>query len=176
MMAELASVAWTVADMGYPQVDGYNADHPGSFSGFAVADGPTRWRQDRANGQQFLDIIVMMKQPQYNFFEGWYYHDLKQGSLWFLMKLRTGRGLVNYDCHMVEEGYRANFLGGEEAWEVRFRIEYVYSATRNNLPIIPGLIIFAGLVGSPSLDGEIHAGTPADPALDIINAQLTGYP
>jgi hypothetical protein len=176
--------------LGYPQVQGYVSAPRPSFRSFQVADGPTRWRQDRPTTVLTVNTSWIWTQAQFEHFEGWYYHKINQGLLWFDMLLMTGNGLWRYDCHITEEAYTANYLGGGEmintsnlgvgtqifggAWDVSFNCEYVYDESRNNYPTLPddGTFIIAGTADAPLPTDLITADTADNPAEDgIIDAE-----
>lgn len=170
-MPELSSEEWDVDVLGYPETAGYSGTAPVSFKAYQVADGETIFRQERTVGPKVVSCTCYMDESRFQYFEGWFYHSLKQGALWFEMPIQAGRGLIVFDVHFTAEGYAWNYLGGRRAWEVTFTVEYAYSRTTDNEPIPPGLLIVAGHADNPSVDGEIRAGTEDNPATDgVIDA------
>lgn len=167
-MSELALFAWDAARLGYVEADGFSVSSDVTFHGLQVADGPTRYRQDRAVGPITAPIQCIMTRDQFRYFEYWFYWTLLQGWAWFTMPLRTSQGLADVDCHMIGK-YKAQFMGGRERphesyWDVQFEVEMALSTTRGTVPHPPGITIAGGTADRPSTVGEIHAGTATVPS------------
>jgi hypothetical protein len=77
-----------------------------------------------------IPLEVTLTTDQLATFEAWYGHELKDGSLWFDMKVENGRGITTQAARVLGEWEAAP---RDSAWVLRFEVEV------RSLPILTAL-------------------------------------
>jgi hypothetical protein len=121
----IAAAIWSPGFMGYPAVNGYTYSNGLDVEGFNVADSHSDFALRHRHSPSTATLQFLMSRDQFRYFEGFYRHTLRQGAIWFQMELRVGLGLIPFDCHITDAGYQAEFIQGNDSWDVSFDVEFI---------------------------------------------------
>ena len=104
-----------------PLREGYQLNHVSPFARTDMANGRAKSRRMFVSVPSMVPVSFLLTDPQAQLFEGWFKHEINDGTDWFNCKLDSPMGQKDYECRFTGM-YQGPQLVGTRYW--RYTAEF----------------------------------------------------